>query len=219
VDGDSARSLARPGPLWHLSLVTRRRFFLLRLADNVRAEATEFKTAFAEAPEPDLKWDVLGVRSLMHKTWWRLMREHVEPNRLFWAVFLGVLIGLSPFYGGHVIAALVCAMVFRLNKLAIWLATNVSFPIISPFFAFISCQLGHLILEGSFLPIGLTALRAKTFQEAVRELFVYWMVGFPLHGLILGSILGGVTWRVARRRQREVAEEAAAAGPPPVPVQ
>lgn len=178
------------------------RLLPLRLLDNVRAEAREFQAALRDAPEPQLKWDVLGMRRLSLKIWWRLLHEHVEPARLGVAVFVGILIGLSPFYGFHVVAALACAMLFRLNKLAIWLATNVSFPILSPFFAFISCQLGHLVLEGSFMEIGLAALR----EMKMRDLFVYWMVGFPVQGLLLGGALGWVVFRVARRRGADPAE-------------
>lgn len=131
------------------------------------------------------------------KIWWRLLHEHVEPARLGLAVFVGVMIGLSPFYGFHVVAALACAMLFRLNKLTIWLGTNVSFPILSPFFAFISCQLGHLVLKGRFMEIGLVALR----EMRMRDLFVYWAVGFPVQGMVLGGLLGWGVYRVARRRR------------------
>jgi uncharacterized protein (DUF2062 family) len=142
------------------------------------------------------------MRRMSAKIWWRLLHEHVEPVRLGVAVFVGVMIGLSPFYGFHVVAALACAMLFRLNKLAVWLATNVSFPILSPFFAFVSCQLGHLVLKGEFMNIGIEALRAMK----MRDLFIYWSVGFPVQGLLLGGLMGWGIYRVARRRRR--------AGPP-----
>ncbi len=172
------------------------------LLSNVRAEAAEFRAALAEAPDPDLRWDLFGVRSLAHRAWWRLLREHAEPAELGWAVFAGVMIGLSPLYGTHVIMALGVAMAFRLNKLAIWLATNVSFPVLSPFFAFVSCQLGHLVLHGKLMSMGLAGFRERIGWELARELFVYWMVGFPIQGLFVGSLLGWLTYRVARRRRQ-----------------
>jgi len=173
------------------------RLLPLRLLDNVRAEAREFRAALREAPIPEFRRDFLGMRRTAARIWWRLLHEHVEPHLLGVAVFVGVMIGLSPFYGFHVVAALACAMLFRLNKLAIWLATNVSFPILSPFFAFVSCQLGHLVLKGSFMEIGLGALR----EMKMRDLFVYWAVGFPVQGLIVGGLLGWIVYRVARRRR------------------
>ncbi len=176
---------------------------LMKLLENARQEGRDFKAALDEAPDFGLSWDFFGVRRVLHATWWRLLREHVEPKELAWAVFLGVFIGLSPFYGTHVIAALICAFLFRLNKLAIWLATNVSFPVISPFFAFISCQLGHIALEGEPLYLGLDDFVQGDKIELVKELFLYWTVGFPLQGLVLGPILAAVTYRVASNRQKK----------------
>jgi uncharacterized protein (DUF2062 family) len=174
---------------------------LLRLLDNARQEGRDFKSALDEAPDFGYRWDVFGVRRILRATWWRLLREHIEPRELAIAVFLGVFIGLSPFYGTHVIAALSFAVLFRLNKLAIWLATNVSFPVISPFFAFISCQLGHLAIEGRPLYLGFSDFVERDPLDLVKELFLYWTVGFPIQGMILGPILAAVTYRVARNRQ------------------
>lgn len=178
---------------------------LLRLLDNARQEGRDFKAALEEAPDFGYRWDIFGVRRILRATWWRLLREHIEPRELAWAVFIGLFIGLSPFYGTHVIAALACAAAFRLNKLAIWLATNVSFPVISPFFAFISCQLGHLALHGEPLLLGFDEFRDELVSDKwgfLWRMFKYWTVGFPIQGLILGPILAGVTYRVASNRQK-----------------
>lgn len=174
---------------------------MLRLIKNMRAEVAEFRAALAEAPDPQLRWDVFGARSLIYRAWWRLLREHAEPRELGWAVFAGVMVGLSPLYGTHVLMALGLAMAFRLNKLAVWLATNVSFPVFSPFFAYVSCQLGHLVLKGELMELGLGGFRERAGWELARELFVYWMVGFPVQGLFVGGLLGWITYSVARRRK------------------
>jgi len=174
---------------------------LMKLLDNARQEGRDFKAALDEAPDFGFRWDILGVRRVLHATWWRLLREHVEPKELAWAVFLGIFIGLSPFYGTHVVAALLCAFFFRLNKLAVWLATNVSFPVISPFFAFVSCQLGHIALEGRPLSIGFDEFVNGDKLQLVKDLFWYWTVGFPIQGMLLGPLAALVTYRVARNRQ------------------
>lgn len=190
-----AAELAERRFLWHFPMV--RRPLPLRLIDNVRAEAREFRAALREAPEPVIGWDFLGVRRLGARVWWRLLHEHVAPLELGAAVFVGVMIGLSPFYGLHVVAALTCALLFRLNKLAIWLGTNVSFPVFSPLFAFVSCQIGHRVLVGEPLPISFQALR----DARMRDIFTYWLAGFPFLGLALGGLLGLVTFAVAHRRR------------------
>ncbi len=168
-----------------------------RLIDNLRQEAQDFRQAIAEAPAPELRWDLLGMRSFAHRLWWRLMREHTEPFRLGIAVFVGVLIGCSPFFGFHVALAVVLSLAFRLNKLAVWAATNVSLPIFAPVLAFLGIQAGHLVLHGVAAPIR----PGDLIDIGLSSLFVDWVVGFWFVGVPLGLALGGLCWQVARKRR------------------
>ena len=111
-----------------------------------------------------------------------LRNEHSSPPRMAVAIFLGVLIGCSPFYGFHVILCLVLAFVFRLNKLVVWLGSNVSLPIFAPFLTFLSIQCGHLMIHGELADVTLEAIR----ETGALELFWYWTVGFLPVGTLLG---------------------------------
>jgi len=173
---------------------------------SIRQEAQAFRTALAEAPEPSLPWDVLGARRLMRRLGWLLMREHTEPGRLALAVLVGVMIGASPFYGLHTALVLLFAFGLRLNKLAVWIASNVSLPFIAPLLIFVSVQIGHVAMEGAWLPLTLDGARAMASREGVFalgiDLWLNWLVGSVPVGVVLGSLLAGVTYRVALARQQ-----------------
>ena len=168
----------------------------MRILDNLRAEAAEFRAAVDSAPEPDIGWDVWGLRRYLHKVWFRLVHEHAEPWRIAAAVFVGVIIGSSPFFGFHLLLCIVFAMALRLNKLTMWLAANVSLPIFAPFLAFTSAQVGHLMLHGRWADFTLEQVR-----EAPMDLLTWWLVGFPVVGALLGVVLAAVVFRVATARQ------------------
>lgn len=172
------------------------RFLPLRLLDNLRAEAAEFHAAVESAPAPDLRWDLLGLRVWLHKVWWRLVHEHAEPHRIALAVFVGVIVGTSPFFGFHLILCILLALALRLNKLTVWLAANVSLPIFAPFLAFASAQVGHLLLHG-----GLSSLTLAEVKARPLDLLGWWLLGFPIVGAVLGLVLSAIVYRVARARQ------------------
>jgi uncharacterized protein (DUF2062 family) len=171
---------------------------------NLRAEATGFRAAVDSAPEPELRWDVAGIRRYLHKVWYRLVHEHAEPRRIAAAVFIGAIIGTSPFFGFHLVLCILFAMALRLNKLTMWLAANVSLPIFAPFLAFASAHVGHVILHGEVASVTLAQVREDPLAMAT-----WWLVGFPVVGAVIGAVLAALVYRVASARQKRNAVEAA----------
>ena len=183
----------------------------------IREEARVFQAALAEAPEPDLAWDVLGARSLMRRLIWLLLREHTEPRSLALAVFVGVMIGASPFYLLHTALVLLVAFSLRLNKLAVWIASNVSFPLVAPALVFASAQVGHWILHRRWLPLTVSGVRELLAGQGAMQLgidlWLDWLVGCVPVGAALGASLAGLTYTVASSRQKaRAATSEAAAG-------
>lgn len=179
------------------------------LLHNLRAEAAEFRAAVASAPAPELGWDLWRMRLHLHKVWYRLVHEHAEPWRIGLAVFVGVIIGTSPFFGLHLVICLFAALALRLNKLTVWLAANVSLPIFAPFLAFASAQTGHLMLHGRWAEVTLAQVREEPL-EAVR----WWLIGFPVVGALLGVILAALVYGVAARRQAQQRAQTPPEAPP-----
>ena len=170
-------------------------------------ELRQFRTALAAAPAPTLSWDPLGLRSHLHRLGWLLLHEHTNPRELGWSVFVGTLIGASPFFGLHVVLVLTVCFAFGLNKLAAWVATNISFPLISPLLIFSEIQLGQHVLTGQWAGFSIHAARAATGLDLtaawalVMKWFSAWFVGALIVGGGLGALFGLITWWLARRRQ------------------
>jgi len=163
------------------------------LISRFREELDGLKGALARAPEPELSWDFMGSRRTLVRVWWALKQEHSTPARMAVAVFVGVLIGTSPFYGFHVILCLLVAFLFRLNKLVVWLGSNVSLPMIAPFLAFFSIQCGHLMIHGRLSEVSLDVIQ----RDGATGLLWYWVLGFLPVGAVLGLVFALlVLWRL-----------------------
>jgi uncharacterized protein (DUF2062 family) len=169
---------------------------------NVALEAAAFRAAYEAAPAPAGGAGPFGLRHLVGKLVHLLLHEHTSPRELAISVFVGTLVGVSPFYGFHVLACVVLSFAFRLNKLATWVASNVSLPFFAPFLGFASVQVGHLMLNGRYLPMDVASFRARLGEPwaFLVDVWQWWMVGFLPVGAFLGAALGGATGAVARRR-------------------
>lgn len=152
-----------------------------------------------------------GLRARLRRTVRRLLAEHASPSGLGLAVGIGALIACTPFYGLQTLMALAVAWLLRVNRPAILIASNVSFPPLTPVIVFADLQVGALLLRGRFLSLSLTELRGGGALELGSSLFGAWLLGGLVVGAALGAVLGLATFAVARARQRRPAREARAA--------
>lgn len=173
---------------------------------RIKEEGRAFQEALASAPVEPVQPDLWGMRHLMRRLGWLLLREHTEPRQLGLAVLVGVMIGASPFYLFHTALVLLVAFTFGLNKLAVWIASNVSLPIFAPFLTFVSMQAGHRFRFGEWLPLTIPGMRERLANGGAMELGIDlwfdWLIGSIPVGAVLGAALGGVTWVVAKGRAR-----------------
>jgi uncharacterized protein (DUF2062 family) len=131
-----------------------------------------------------------------------LLREHSTPMRVGVAVFVGVLVGCSPFLALQTLIALAIAWACRLNKVAVLLGLQISVPPITPLVLFAGAQLGERVLHGRWLPMTLRAFRDEPTRELAQKLFFDLLVGGALLGGVLGIILGAAAAQfVASRRE------------------
>lgn len=131
--------------------------------------------------------------------WDRVLREHASPARVGFAVGVGVLVGCSPFLGLQVAIAALLAIVFRLNKLAVFLGLQISAPPLLPLVLFAGAQLGELVRHGHLLRMDRVAFQAMPAGELVRLLFFDILAGGTVLGLVLGTALGTAAARTATR--------------------
>ncbi len=128
----------------------------------------------------------------------RLVNEHSSPERLGWAVGIGVLIGVSPFFGLHLVLCILAATLLRLNRVITYLAANISVPIVAPFLAFGSVQVGTFALRGEWLALDVdTLIDADPWQFGGA-----WLVGSLFLGIAIGVPAGLATIIAVRTARR-----------------
>jgi SAM-dependent methyltransferase len=116
----------------------------------------------------------------LRRTFYDLRSEGQGRVREACAIGVGLFIGCLPFYGFHLLLCWVVGRLLRLNRLKVYLAANVSNPIVAPLLVFVELQTGAWLRTGAFL--GLTLETASTLTP--------WQFGADL---VVGSLaVGGV---------------------------
>ncbi len=122
--------------------------------------------------------------SAFRRTFHDLRTEGQGPAREACAIGVGLFIGCSPFYGFHLLLSWVCGRLLGLNRLKVYLAANISNPVVAPVLLFAEIQTGTWLRTGSFLT--LTVQTVKTINP--------WQFGADLlvGSAVIGGVLGGV---------------------------
>jgi hypothetical protein len=129
-----------------------------------------------------------------------LRTEHTSPRKLSLAVALGVFIGFTPFWGVHLALAVLVASLLRLNRLVVYAAANVANPITVAPIVFAEVQVGHRLLEGSWLPLRIADVK----DLGLAGLLWVFVFGSLLVGLAAAVVAWGVVYpavRIGRRSE------------------
>lgn len=135
-------------------------------------------------------WPVSFFRGLTKENIRRFFRENVtdsgESNlRISLAVSLGLFMGIVPFWGYQMIAAVILAHFLRLNKVITLVFSNISIPPMIPFLLYGSYAVGGWALG---LPVVLR-INDITFAALKDSLWQYLAGSFLLASLC--SVVGG----------------------------
>lgn len=148
------------------------------------------------------------MRKRLHALWHHLKNENATPTKLAWSVFVGLFLGVVPLYGVQTLICLAVAWLFRLNKLTVVAAAQISIPPFAPFLVAAGIVIGELVRFGEVRAPDL--LEARGFLEGLfllggelPDLFLSCFVGDTLLGLALGAGGAGFAYYVASRRQAE----------------
>jgi uncharacterized protein (DUF2062 family) len=126
----------------------------------------------------------------LRRTFYELRTEGQGRVRESCAIAVGLFIGCMPFYGFHLLLCWVVGRLLRLNRLKVYLAANVSNPIVAPLLVFAELQIGARIRTGEFLALTLETARTITPWQFGAHL----MVGSVVLGGVLGAIGGLATY-------------------------
>lgn len=125
-----------------------------------------------------------------------LRTEASGPGREAVAVGLGVFIGCLPFYGFHLVLCVAAGTLLRLNRLKLYVAANISNPVMAPVLILTELQSGALLRRGELRALTLAAVKRSDPWSFGADL----LVGSVVLGGVLGLTIGGTTWLMTRDR-------------------
>jgi glycosyltransferase involved in cell wall biosynthesis len=138
------------------------------------------------------------LRYLKRESITGFLRKHVlQTNdsivKITLSVMLGVFMGIVPIWGYQLISAIALAYLFRLNKLIVVVAANISIPPMIPFILYLSYIAGGIVLStdnhGSFShEISFAWVRDNLFQYIVGSI-VFASVAAIFFGLLTYVLL------------------------------
>jgi uncharacterized protein (DUF2062 family) len=110
------------------------------------------------------------------------------------AVALGVFIGCLPVYGFHLLMCWMVGIAFGLSRLRLYLAANISNPLMAPWLLFAELQTGAWLRRGSFHPLTLEQL--KTTGAVVFGMDL--LIGSVFVGGALATLAAAGTYAAVR---------------------
>ncbi len=113
-----------------------------------------------------------------------LRTEGSGPARETAAIACGVFIGCQPFYGFHLLICWLVGWAFGLNRLKLYLAANISNPLVAPFLLFSELQCGSLLRRGTFHAPTVEGIRAAGAAVLGVDLL--------LGSVVIGAALAGL---------------------------
>jgi SAM-dependent methyltransferase len=126
----------------------------------------------------------------LRQTFFDLRTEGQGRVREACAIGVGLFIGCLPFYGFHLLLCWTVGRLLRLNRMKMYLAANVSNPIVAPLLVFVELQTGAWIRTGAFLALTLETARTITPWQFGAHL----LVGSLAVGGVLAAIGGVATY-------------------------
>lgn len=123
-----------------------------------------------------------------------------SPRVLAVSSALGVLIGMSPYVGTHTYLALLVSGWFNLPIYPLMIGAYITNPFTIPFIYGITTKVGMIVL-GRTLSINFdwSSISFHTLLEAGKTLFLPFIVGTHICGLILAMITYPLVYFIAKR--------------------
>lgn len=123
----------------------------------------------------------------------RIMRQNSSPKELAAALALGMFIGALPIIPLQSIIVIALALVFKLNKMAAWMATNYSNVFtMGPFYYFLFL-IGQAVTPFEGVTLDLNRLEMVQLIEAGWDLYIIMFTG----GLLFGIPATAITYFVS----------------------
>ena len=136
--------------------------------------------------------DTIATR--FRRRFYGLRTEGAGSGREAAAIGMGVFLGCLPFYGFHLLMCWAFGAVFRLNRLKMYLAANISNPFVAPWLIFAELQAGAWLRHGSFQALSPQAIGTAGVGVVGLDL----LAGSLVVGSVLAVLAGGATYATLR---------------------
>src|SRR5690606_10265748 len=123
-----------------------------------------------------------------------LLHSDDAPLKKSLSVALGVLIGVSPFWGFQTLIVLFLACVLRLNKLIAFAFSNVSIPPLIPFVVYACLETGTFVLGQSSATASFNWHRVETYRPFIQQHLTEYIVGSFVFGIVTATLAGSMTY-------------------------
>lgn len=151
---------------------------------------------------PALLWykPIRLIRSLTKDNIKAFFKKHFKnPNesasRKSSAVAFGVFMGIIPIWGYQLVAAILLAHVFKLNKMIVGLAANISVPPMIPLLLYGSLKTGQLVLQKDFSD---NIFNNEITLETMKVHLVEYLVGSVVFAVVMAMISWLITYLIIK---------------------
>lgn len=137
----------------------------------------------------------------------QLLLHNENPSKVAIAIGFGVFMGILPIWGFQMLTAAFLAHFFRLNKILVLAASNISIPPLVPFIIYFSYKIGGKVVSNpeNLSKENLLQLKQQimdgqfysTFQELGYSIYQY-IVGSLVFGISFGLLVGLLTYLVMK---------------------
>lgn len=145
---------------------------------------------------------IANAQAIVKARFLNLRGVNRSPHEIALGAAIGVFIGITPFYGFHILMAFIAALAFKgLNRTAIFLGINISLPPTIPFITWAGYSLGRKLLGSSYPPLGWDAFKDFLSIENFFHFFYVLSVGSIVLGIVLGIFFYFLIVLILKRRK------------------
>jgi uncharacterized protein (DUF2062 family) len=114
------------------------------------------------------------------------------------SIAFGIFMGIVPIWGFQLLVGISLAILFRLNKLLVILAANISLPPMIPFILFLSNICGMIWMgeNAKFIPFS-----SDMNLDTIKLALIQYILGAITLAIIAGIISGIITYYILKKRK------------------
>ena len=135
-----------------------------------------------------------GLPARLRRHFHDLRTEGAGAGRETAAVAIGVFVGCLPLYGLHLVLCWGLGFLLGLNRLKMYLAANISNPLVAPWLLFVEVQAGAWLRRGSFHAL----TREAVVETGLATFGIDAAVGSVAVGTLLAMAAAAATYSLVR---------------------